>query len=658
MNLPLLSTKLFLPPVQPGLVSRQRLVGKLDEGLQPGKRLVLVSAPAGYGKTTQVREWIQSYQESDIFSAQMQFAWLSLDEGDNDPLRFWTHLVAALQKIHRVSQCAGSALQSPRPAPIQFILTGLINELILQEGLFVLVLDDYHFISNPQIHTGIAFLVENLPPGLRLVLATRADPPLPVVPLRARRQMVELRAGDLRFTSEEAAAFLNEIMGLGLQAKDIEALEARTEGWAVGLQLAALSMQDRQDLSGFIRAFSGSHFFILEYLAEEVLNRQPEEIRSFLLKTSILERLCGPLCDAVLDEGRTTNDESNSSSVLRHLSTVHRPSSVVLESLHRLNLFLIPLDDERLWYRYHHLFADLLRNQLKQQVPQEDITALHRRASAWYAENSLLDEAVRHGLEAGDFERVAEMVEQAARANMLNGRVATMLHWMDALPEGLRRSQPRLQLYQAWAYFLNGQTDLASRMLLDLKERLSAQTPSDENRSTLGELNAYLATVMSITENTVQIRQFAQEALAGLPPEEHSPRARAFTALGIAYGMDGKMEQSHQALQEAARLAQLAGNVFLYAHILETAAGNYVHQGRLRAAAQVYQEIVKLSEGGEVPQGPGSPAASQGIFLAGIGYLGLAEITLEWNDLELALPSSRRTDLCRQGDPLTCSMAS
>ena len=371
MSTPLLKTKLYIPPPYPGLVARQRLVEQLERGLQ--RKLTLVSAPAGFGKTTLLSQWIAS--------SQRRVVWVSLDKGDNDTTRFLTYILAAVQQIDKnIGLAAEELLHSPQPANIEAILTGLINEIAEIPEPFFLVLDDYHLITERGVHDALVFILDNLPPQMHLILSSRANPPWPLARLRARAEILELRADDLRVTPEEAAIFLNETMGLGLRVEDVIALEVRTEGWIAGLQMAAISMQGREDQTAFIKAFSGSHRFVLDYLVEEVLDQQSPSIQEFLLKTSILERMTASLCDAV-------TDRDNSQSILTQLD--------------KANLFLVPLDDERCWYRYHHLFSDLLHNQLILIHPEE-VPNLHRRASQWFEEQDFRDETIAHAFAARD----------------------------------------------------------------------------------------------------------------------------------------------------------------------------------------------------------------------------------------------------------------
>ena len=362
----LLSTKLFIPPRRPrdSVVERSRLTQRLTE--LNGQRLTLISAPAGFGKTTLLSEWIPHSEHC--------VAWLSLDANDNDPVRFWSYVIAAVQLLQPdLGANALALLQSPQPPPIESVLTLLLNDVTMFSDRFVLVLDDYHLVETPAIHTALTFLLDHLPPQMHVMITSRSDPPLPLARWRVRRQLAEIRAADLRFTPAEAAAFLNRVMGLNLSAADIAALETRTEGWIAGLQLAALSMQGHGDVEGFIRSFTGSHAYIVDYLAEEVVQRQSSELQAFLLQTSILDRMCGPLCNAVL--ARTD-------------------SQATLETLRRGNLFVIPLDDERRWYRYHHLFAEVLHARLRDTQP-EAMPVLHRRASEWCEQNGLLVDAIQ-----------------------------------------------------------------------------------------------------------------------------------------------------------------------------------------------------------------------------------------------------------------------
>src|SRR5437588_9396942 len=435
MPTPILATKLYIPRLRPNVVSRPRLIERLNEGLH--RNLILISAPAGFGKTTLVSAWVASCDR--------QVAWLSLDEGDSDPARFLTYLVAALRTIAAtIGEGVLGVLQSPQPPPTESILTALLNEITTIPDHFVLILDDYHVIDAKAIDHALTFLLEHLPPHMHLVIATREDPQLPLARLRVRGHLTELRVTDLRFTPSEAAEFLNQGMGLNLSAEDVTALEARTEGWIAGLQLAAISLQGHQDATGFITSFTGSHHFVLDYLVEEVLGQQPESIQTFLLRTSILDRLCGSLCDAVL-----LNPSGS--------------GQATLEYLEHANLFLVPLDNERRWYRYHHLFADLLRQRLHQRSASSpgdevgDVTELHRRASVWYEDNGLEIEAFHHAANANDVARAERLIEGEGMPLQFRGAGAPVLNWLESLPKTALDTRPSLWVTYASTLLFGGQ---------------------------------------------------------------------------------------------------------------------------------------------------------------------------------------------------------
>ena len=445
MTAPILATKLYIPPPRPRVVPRPRLVKRLNEGLAAGHKLALISASAGFGKTTLVSEWIASCGRP--------IAWLSLDEGDNDFTRFLTYLVAGLQTIAaNIGEGVLGVLQSPQPPATESILTALLNEINTLPDNFVFVLDDYHVIDSKPVDDVLSFLLEHLPPQMHLVITTREDPSLPLARLRARGQLTELRAADLRFTPAEAAEFLNRVMGLNLSAEDIAALETRTEGWIAGLQLAALSMQGRSDAASFIQAFTGSHRFVLDYLVEEVLQRQPEGIHSFLLKTAILDRLSGSLCNAV---------------------TGREDSKGMLDTLERGNLFIIPLDDQRQWYRYHPLFAEVLQARLIDEQPDQ-VFSLHRRAGEWYEHNGSAADVIRHALAAEDFERAAGLIELAVpeMRRSRQGATVTELGWLKALPDELVHFRPVLSVDYAYALFAGGEQEAVEARLRDAERWL------------------------------------------------------------------------------------------------------------------------------------------------------------------------------------------
>jgi LuxR family maltose regulon positive regulatory protein len=605
MPAPILATKLYIPLPRLKAVSRPRLIERLNEGLSSGRKLTLISASAGFGKTTLVSEWVACCGQP--------VAWLSLDEGDNDPTRFLTYLVAALQTIAQPSPRRGSkvegvvtklgegvlgALQSPQPPPIESILTALINEITIipdnpstrgakqaQSGQrFIFVLDDYHIIDSKPVDNALAFLLEHLPPKMHLVITTREDPPLPLARLRARSQLTELRAADLRFTPAEAAEFLNQAMSLQLSAEDIAALEVRTEGWVTGLQLAALalqgslSMQGRPDTSHFIQSFTGSHRFVLDYLVEEVLQRQPEHIRSFLLQTAILERLSGPLCDAV---------------------TGQAGSSGILEILERDNLFIVPLDDQRQWYRYHHLFTEVLLSHALEEQPGQ-IPLLHKRASAWYEQNNLPAEAIRHALISRDFERAAGLIEKTYPAMDTSFQSAAWLGWVRKLPDEVVRARPVLSVDYAQALSDSGEYEASKPWLQSAEQRLEGPAEgmvvTDEAQFRTLPVKIALAhsthtQVHGDIEGTVKYAELALE----LSPEDSYSHAMAAVTLGTAYWERGDLDGAQRALSVWMNYCQKVGNI-----IFAVATGAYladiiVVQGRLREAERTYKQSIQLA---------------------------------------------------------------
>jgi LuxR family maltose regulon positive regulatory protein len=539
MSVPILATKLYIPPPRSKIVLRPRLIERLTEGLSASRKLTLISAPAGFGKTTLVSEWIAGCQRP--------VAWLSLDEGDNDPARFLTYLISALQTFApKIGAGVLAALQSPQPPPTESILTTLVNEINTVPDNFILVLDDYHVIDSKPVDKALTFLLKHLPPQMHLVITTREDPHLPLARLRARGQMTELRAADLRFTPAEAADFFNQVMGLNLSAEDITALEIRTEGWIAGLQLAALSMQGHPDTASFISSFTGSHHFVLDYLIEEVLQQQSESIQTFLLRTSILDRLCGPLCDAVLGSPSASGQET-------------------LEYLQRANLFIVPLDNERRWYRYHHLFAELLRQMLQQTHP-EQIPTLHQRASEWYAQNDHPADAIHHSLAAEDFERAADLAELAWPASSGGFQSIAWLGWVKALPEELVRARPVLCVAQAQAFLHAGKLEAAEARLIDAERWLEptinmierSDTPStkmvvvdeEQFRSlpvSLASARAYHAQAIGDVPGTMK---YTRRILDLSPQGDTKWRGPASSLLGLAQYASGDLKAAYQTFSD------------------------------------------------------------------------------------------------------------
>ena len=479
----LLTTKLYAPTARPYLVPRSRLTQKLNEGLYPGRKLTLISASAGYGKTTLVTEWLQDIPAKS--------SWLSLDEGDNNPARFQAYLLASLERSIELS-IAGLPASTPASPqiPPEAVLTAIINAISQLPDTLVLILDDYHVIHNPLIHQQLTFLLEHQPAQMHITLITREDPFLPLSRLHARGQVVEIRQNDLRFSREECAEFLQRVMGIPLTPEDVAALEHRTEGWIVGLQLAALSMQGRDDLADFVQEFRGSSRFILDYLIDEVFERQTPEVKNFLLKTSILERLSAPLCAVV-------TENANSRDLLGHLE--------------QANLFIIPLDQERGWYRYHHLFSELLHHRLSTLEHAQE-APLHQRASLWYEAEGLLADAIQHALKAKDWERSAALIELAGDALLKRGEVSTLVNWCEKLPRQLLETRPALSLSCAWALSLLGQFDKAEELLLKIEEMAGPTPPL------MGQVAAVQAHVARGKGQNARAVAKSQQALALLPP--------------------------------------------------------------------------------------------------------------------------------------------
>lgn len=595
---PLLSTKLYIPRPRPDLVSRSRLIERLNAG--QARKLTFISAPPGFGKTTLLSTWISQNQHC--------VAWISLDAGDNEPSLFWTYIIAALQMLDaHLGEQALSILRSTQSASLESVVATLINELTTFSDQFVLVLDDYHVITSAAIHATITFLLNHQPPQMHLIISTRTDPPLPLAQLRAHDELTELRAGDLRFTSDEASIFLNQRAGLDLTAQDVAALESRTEGWIAGLQLAALSMRGRADLSTFINAFTGSHRFIVDYLSDQVLQQQPEKLRFFLLQTSILDRLSAPLCDAL---------------------TGHTGSQAMLEMLDQRNLFLTQLDDDRRWYRYHHLFADVLEHRLKEEQP-DAMLDLHRRASEWHERAGLLPQAVHHALAAQDFERAVQLIERVADSVWQRGEITTLTGWMQALPDDVRRAHPMLCLEYARFLAEAFQNVAAETIVREVELGLEANTPTiDQEAASLhgrmAALDAHLASLHNDFSQSIQLSQRAQKLIAA-----DDSRWRGFIALNLAgaYRFTSRWEEASQTYTAAATFCQLAGNQVDALAALSLRGEVLQAQGQLREAARQFEQVLQLAQAWDIPYSPA------------IGYAltGLGRVWCEWDDLDAAL---------------------
>src|SRR6266487_6887367 len=603
MSTPILGTKLYIPRPRPNVVSRPRLLERLNEGLH--RKLTLIAAPAGFGKTTLVSEWIEGIERP--------IAWLSLDEGDSDPARFLTYLVAALQTIvPTIGEGVLRALQSSQPPPPEAIMTALLNDLTSIKDPFVLVLDDYHVLDAKLVDQALTSLVEHQPPQMHLVIATREDPQLPLARLRGRGQLTELRAADLRFTSSEAAAFLTQVMGLSLSTPDIARLSDRTEGWIAGLQLAALSLQGHQDVPGFIRAFAGDHRYIVDYLVAEVLERQPAPVRSFLLQTSILDRLSGPLCDAV---------------------TGQEGGSARLEALERGNFFVVPLDDTRHWYRYHHLFAEVLAAHLRAEQP-EQVSTLHRRASAWYEQHGSTADAIRHALAAEDFERAADLVELAVPAMRQSRQEATVLGWLKALPDELVQVRPVLSAAYAQTLLVSGQLEGVEARLQDAEwwlDRTADRSEmvvvdEEEFRRLPGAIAIFRAAQAQAQGDVPTTVHYARRALDLVPEDDHLLRGSAAAFLGLASWASGDLEAAHRSYAQGMARVQRAGYISDALGCAIALADIRIAQGRLHEAMRTYEQTLQLA------------TEQDGPVLRGTAdiYVGLSELHREQNDLDAA----------------------
>ncbi len=608
----LLKTKLFPPPPRSTQVKRQALLEKFALARQRGISFTLVSAPAGFGKTTLAVDYARS--------SGLPFAWLALDEGDNDLLRFWRYIDSALVAIdNRIGEGMRSALYDSQAPTIQQIVTSLVDSIIGIEKELILVLDDYHVISNQAIHEGMIFLINHLPPFFHLIIVTRADPPFPISRLRAQGQLIELRVADLRFTTDEASAFLNDFMNLGLPASDVEALETRTEGWIVGLQLAALSMQERVDKHQFIQSFTGSHHYVLEYLMDEVLSRQPETLQRFLLETSILPRLCAPLCNAVT--GRVDSTE-------------------ILSDLHHRNLFVTPLDGEHNWFRYHHLFAELLNVNLQRTRP-DDLPVLHRRAAQWFQENNHVGDALRHALAIPDYPYASRLVVDNWRRIYHQGKLSTAVEWLDSLPPDFVRQSPPLGVAYCWTLFVRGDYDRIASYLDDITQVFEQMVESGTLPKEHPEYNIVLQQVILLRVVVARNRgdvTTAIEAIEQLLPIIDSVQTlgqmvvdmgytACYSQMGYTYVAANDLARAADYLSRVSPHARRCGNIFALAHTTMELARISLLLGRLEQAEKICRDELALTE---------QPAYADYPAFCLI-HLGLADVLREkksWNEAE------------------------
>ncbi|MBN2084629.1 MAG: AAA family ATPase, partial [Anaerolineales bacterium] len=587
---------------------RARLFEKLEAGLEG--RVILLSAPAGFGKTTLIADWVRS-------DPNRPAAWLALDEDDNDPARFWSYFTAALQRLWpEAGREILPILTASRPVPPQAFLTILINEISVAQpsSPSLLVLDDLHLITTAPIREGLTFFTEHMPDPLKLVIGTRADPEsLPLARLRARAQLTELRPADLRFTAEEASEFLTRAMKLPLAAADVAALDAQTEGWIAGLQMAALSMQGNPDPAGFIQTFTGNNRFVLDYLLAEVLQREPAEVRSFLLSTSILEQLCAPLCDSLTDG---------------------RDGQAMLEHLESSNLFLLPLDQERRWYRYHPLFANLLTRQLREESPGA-LPGLHRRAADWCEQNNDPGGAIRHALAAQDNERAAQILERIFLDLLARSELGTLIQWLRSLPDETIRGRPWLCVLDAWLYILTGQADQIAARLQDTEAALpGAEISAADQERIRGYIAAVRAQTDFIQGAIPAATAHAGEALAQLTAEDFVISATTALIQGAAFSYAGDFHSAIRSFEQSKALSLAGGNQFNAMLASVALAQITAALGRLRAAYQIYQDGLRLT-GASVMLAPG------------YAFAHLADILREWDRLDEALEyAARGVEMC------------
>ncbi|MEJ2262597.1 MAG: LuxR C-terminal-related transcriptional regulator [Anaerolineales bacterium] len=587
MPTPLLSTKFYVPPIRPDLVPRPDLIELLERGLE--RKLTLLSAPAGFGKTTLLSQWISQ--------SKTPFAWLSLDKDDNDRVRFLAYCIAALRRINvNVDDQLLATLQSPQQPHIETVLIPLINQIAATKDRFALVLDDYHLIESREIHDALAFILDHQPPSLHLVIASRSDPPLPVAKMRARREINEVRAAHLRFSLEEGDRFLNQVQGLNLSRADLQSLIGRTEGWIAGLQMASLTLKRKVDASVYIQDFAGSHDYIADYLTDEVINQLPEHIHDFLLRTSILDRLSGSLCDAV---------------------TGQQDSQHILKQLKGANLFVVSLDDESQWYRYHRLFSDLLHQRLLQSKPQV-VPDLYLKASEWFETNGFMDHAIDYSLRGRHFQRAVVLIEQVAEQIIERSEIAMLLRWLDGLPEELVRDRVTLSIFYAWALLVRGER---SHLAADY---LNAVVPTNEH--ILNQMRTVKAMLAMYQRHVPEAIALARQALEGLPEDDLFFRNLAAWNLSAALYISGDKEGGEKMLAEVARVSRASGNLLVAVVALCRLAMAKMQRGQLYEPKDLFEQALDLAVD---DQGQTLPIACEAMT-------GLGKIHWGWNDLEIA----------------------
>lgn len=618
-----LRTKLRIPPVPANLLPRPILFATLDRSLHPGHRLTLLSAPAGFGRTTLLASWAAGRGTMASSNDAPLIAWLSLDAQENDPERFLAYLIAAIEKARSgLGTEALAMLASPQLPPLETILTTLLNALdAASHKPLVLVLDDYQFITADAVHEIVSFILDHLPPAAHLMLATRADPPLALSRLRARGQVLEIRAGDLRLTVDEAASFLGRVMGMNLDAPDVAALASRTEGWIAGLQMAALSLRGQPDPNDAIRAFSGSNRFILDYLVEEVLSHQPAHVQDFLIRTSFLKRLCGPLCDAVLDIHADSGTAAAGGALAEKDGPSASQSQHILRYLENENLFLVSLDEERRWYRYHQLFADLLHARLLNEGPGLR-KSLHHRAADWFERHELPAEAIEQALEAGDQERAARLVERNTIALLERGELHPLMRWVNMLPADLARSRPWLYLYQAWALAFGGRLAETEPLLREVENHRDAANDA----AMMGNIAAIRAFSFFLAGDVARSLEEANRAMVGLPEGSLWTQSVLQWIFGYSSRLSGNLRRSAHAFSEVVRLGREIDNLWTTVTGLTDLGHVRKAQGLLHEAAETFREAFRLSD----------ELGARNLGYMGRVEIGLSAILYEWGDLEAA----------------------
>ncbi|MCC7359258.1 MAG: hypothetical protein IT317_07270 [Anaerolineales bacterium] len=599
---PIIQTKTFVPPLPAATVSRPRLIAQLNQGLENGHRLLLVAAPAGYGKTTLLCDWAGQ-------AGPARVGWLALDEGDNDPAQFWTYLAGALGRyLPNLLEPIQTLLQGDplRQLPTDLLLAVLINTLLPETQPIVLILDDYHVIHNERIHAALIQLLARAPAHLHLAVTSRSEPPLELSRLRARRQLTEIQMDALSFSTSESAAFLNAAMRLALSEADVAALNRRAEGWIAGLQLAAVAVQAvrrrADDVARFIQSFGGAHRHVMDYLTDEVLKHQPPEIQSFLLRTCLVAQLTAPLAEAL---------------------TGASGAQSLLASLERANLFVIPLDSERRWYRYHSLWADMLRARLQREQPGL-VPRLHQQASAWFEQNGLLDEAVSHALEAGDFERAAALLEPSAKALVMRGASETLQNRLAKLPRAVVARRPRLMIAWAWADVTAGQLDQAELVLAELAGHAGLEPVLS------GEIAAIRAILATVRQDISAISAHAQQALSQIPLEDSQLRCVVLLSLGTAAALTGDVQRGVELLAQAVAESSRGRQPIIQLIAASTLAQAHEALGQFDQAEQLHRQVIALEADRSVGNLP----------LIGVGYVGLGGILherLRFQEAEAAL---------------------